>query len=200
VVQRLLPGKTDAGPTEVLMTVNLKSSFARRLMGAAMLDVGTYEEIEADEGATAQALVVVVLSSVAAGIGALGLGGQNIGAFVLATIVALLAWAAWALVIFEVGVRLMPQSTTKSSVLELMRTIGFASAPGLLRVVGAVPGTTVAIYGVTAIWMLAAMVVGVRQALDYDSTIRAVIVCAIGWALAIAIAVAFGTVFGPAVY
>src|SRR5262245_34907841 len=169
------------------MTTSVKSSFLRRLMGAAMLDVGTFEEIEADTGATGQALVVVVMSSVAAGVGALGLGSQNIAAFALASVVALLAWAAWALVIFEVGVRLMPQSTTKSSVLELMRTIGFASAPGILRAVGAVPGTTLAIYGVTAVWMLAAMVVGVRQALDYDSTLRAIAVCLIGWALAIAI-------------
>ena len=116
------------------------------------------------------------------------------------SVIALLAWAAWALVIFEIGVRLMPQSTTKSSVLELMRTIGFASAPGILRVFGAVPGTTLAIYGLTALWMLAAMVVGVRQALDYDSTIRAVAVCTLGWALAIAIAVVFGTILGPTVY
>ena len=182
------------------MTGNLKSSFSRRLMGAAMLDVGTFEEIESDKGATGQALLVVVLSSAAAGIGALGLGEQNVAAVAFATVVALLAWAAWALVIFEIGVRLMPQSTTKSSVLELMRTIGFASAPGILRVAGAVPGTTLAIYGLTALWMLAAMVVGVRQALDYDSTMRAVAVCALGWALAIVIAVVFGVFLGPAVY
>ena len=182
------------------MTSNLKSSFSRRLMGAAMLDVGTFEEIESDKAATGQALVVVLLSSAAAGIGALGFEGQNVAAVALASVVALLAWAAWALVIFEIGVRLMPQAATRSSVLELMRTIGFASAPGILRVVGAVPGTTVAIYGVTALWMLAAMVVGVRQALDYDSTVRAIAVCVIGWALAIAIAVVFGTILGPAVY
>jgi len=185
---------------EVEVTGNLKSSFSRRLMGAAMLDVGTFEEIESDKSATGQALLVVLLSSAAAGIGALGLGGQSVGAVVFTSVVALLAWAAWALVIFEIGVRLMPQSATKSSVLELMRTIGFASAPGILRVVGAVPGTTIAIYGVTALWMLAAMVIGVRQALDYDSTVRAVAVCTLGWVLAVVIALIFGTILGPAVY
>jgi hypothetical protein len=52
---------------------------------------------------------------------------------------------------------------------------------------------------ITAIWMLVATFVGVRQALDYKSTARAVAVCGVGWALAIAIAVGLGLVFGPTV-
>ena len=40
------------------------------------LDVAIYEEVEADSGATLQATAVVVLSSAAAGIGAMGLGAQ----------------------------------------------------------------------------------------------------------------------------
>jgi hypothetical protein len=183
-----------------MSTTTVKSSFLRRLMGAAMLDTGTYEEIEADRSALPQAFVVVLLSSAAAGIGALGLGEQTPAAVAFAGVVALLAWAAWALVTFEIGVRLMPQPKTESSVLELMRTIGFASAPGLLRIFGVVPGTTVPIYVATAVWMLAAMVVAVRQALDYDSTARAVMVCVLGWTLAIAIALVFGLIFGPAVF
>jgi hypothetical protein len=110
----------------------------------------------------------------------------------------LLAWAAWALVIFEIGVGLMPQSATQSSVGELLRTIGFATTPGLLRVFGVLPGVTLPVFVVTAIWMLAAMVVAVRQALDFDSTGRALAVCGLGWALAITIAVGLGLVFGPA--
>jgi hypothetical protein len=169
-------------------------------MGAAVLDTGTYEEIEADPNATAQALAVVLMSSAAAGIGALGFGGRTLSGLLVAGVVALLAWAAWALVTFEIGVRLLPQSETRSSVEELMRTIGFASAPGLLRVVGVLPGTTVTIYAVTAVWMLAAMVVAVRQALDYDNTARAVMVCGFGWALALTLAVVFGVMFGPSVF
>ncbi len=178
----------------------VKSSFLRRLMGAAMLDTGTYEEIEADPSALLQAFAVVVMSSVAAGIGALGLGEHTLTSVTFAGTVALLTWAAWALVTFEIGVRLMPQPQTQSSVLELMRTIGFASTPGLLRIFGVVPGTTVAIYALTAVWMLAAMVVAVRQALDYDSTGRAIAVCGLGWALAITLAMVFGLLFGPAVF
>ena len=93
----------------------------------------------------------------------------------------------------------MPQAATKSSVLELMRTIGFASAPGILRVAGALPGTTYVIYGVTAVWMLAAMVIGVRQALDYDSTGRAVMVCVIGFVLNFALLFVVGRLLGAPV-
>jgi len=82
---------------------------------------------------------------------------------------------------------------------ELLRTTGFASTPGLLRVLGIVPGVTAPVFAVTAIWMLLAMVVAVRQALDYRSTARAVGVCVLGWVLAIAIAVTLGMLFGPAV-
>jgi hypothetical protein len=111
----------------------------------------------------------------------------------------LLAWAAWALVIFEVGVRLMPEPETQSNVGELLRTIGFAATPGILRVFGVLPGVTVPVFAVTAVWMLAAMVVAVRQALDYRSTARALAVCGLGWALAVVIALGLGLAFGPSV-
>ena len=48
------------------------TTFPHRLMGASVLDVDTYEEVEADRGATAQALVVVLASSLAGGIGSAG--------------------------------------------------------------------------------------------------------------------------------
>ena len=91
----------------------------------------------------------------------------------------------------------MPGPQTRSSVGELLRTIGFASAPGCLRVLGIVPGATIPVFAVTAIWMLAAMAVAVRQALDYQTTARAVAVCVLGWVLAIALAIALGLMFGP---
>jgi len=34
---------------------------------------------------------------------------------------------------------------------------------------------------VAGVWMLVAMIIAVRQALDYQSTLRAVGVCIIGW-------------------
>ncbi|MEK7307462.1 MAG: hypothetical protein AAB089_00125, partial [Nitrospirota bacterium] len=64
---------------------------------------------------------------------------------------------------------------------ELLRTIGFSSSPGLIRVLGIIPGLEMMVFLVASIWMLVAMVIAVKQALDYKSTLRAVGVCVIGW-------------------
>ena len=91
----------------------------------------------------------------------------------------------------------MPQPQTRSNVGELLRTIGFAATPGCLRVFGILPEATIPVFLLSAIWMLAAMVVAVRQALDYESTARAIAVCGLGWVLATAIAIVLGLAFGP---
>jgi hypothetical protein len=175
------------------------NTFLQRLIGALALDATIYEEVEADRSATGQALVVVLSSAVAAGVGSRGIGGTTWSGIVFIATVSLIAWAAWALVIFEVGGRLMPEPDTSVDVGELMRTLGFAAAPGLLRVLGVMSAATVPVFAVTAVWMLIAMIVAVRQALDYHSTARAIAVCVLGWALAIGIALALGLFFGPSV-
>jgi hypothetical protein len=169
-----------------------------RLIGALTLNIAAYEEVEADGRATSQACVTVLLSSVAAGIGARGFGGDVSGMAFLSA-VALVAWAAWALLTFEVGARILPGARTHADVGELLRTIGFAAAPGFFLALGALPGLMVPVFTGTAVWMLVAMVVAVRQALDYTSAARAVAVCALGWALAIALAIGAGFFFGPRV-
>jgi len=182
-----------------MATTTTSTPFVMRLIGALALDPMTYEEVEADRSATGQALLVVVLSSVGAGIGARGLGSGSLANTVFLTALSILAWAAWALLTYQIGVRLMPAPETRSDVGELLRTIGFSAAPGILRIFGIVPGAAIPAFGITAVWMLLAMIVAVRQALDYNSTARAVAVCGLGWVLTIVIAVGLGLVFGPAV-
>jgi hypothetical protein len=173
------------------------TSFPIRLIGALALDPAIYEEVEADQRATGQACLVVLMSSVSTGIGAFGWGDASVRRILYMGSLALMSWTAWALVTFAIGTKLMPDRQTRSNVGELLRTIGFASAPGILRVFGVVPGATIPAFAITAIWMLCAMVVAVRQALDYTSTTRAIAVCVIGWALAILIVVAFGFLSAP---
>jgi hypothetical protein len=176
-----------------------RGTFLRRLIGAVALRAETYEEIEADPHANGQAVAVVVLSSVAAGLGARGFGAVGGGDLAFFGIVALMAWTAWALVVFEVGTRILPGVRTRADLGQLLRTTGFATAPGLLRVVGILPELTIPSFAVAALWMLLAMIVAVRQALDYTSTGRAIAVCGLGWVLAIALAILFGIWFGPRV-
>jgi hypothetical protein len=172
-------------------------SFPDRLIGAIALRAATYEEVEADRGATGQAIAVVVLSGVAAGLGAREFGARDVGEIAFFSAVALIAWVAWAFVVYQIGSRLLPGARTRTDVGELLRTTGFAAAPGLLRIVGVLPGLTIPSFAITAVWMLVAMIIAVRQALDYTSTGRAIAVCGFGWAIAIALAVLFGALFGP---
>jgi hypothetical protein len=157
------------------------------MIRAAKLDVGLYEEVEADTGATGQAMLVVVLSSVAAGIGSAG--GAGLKGLLLGALTALAAWYIWAFLTYFIGTRLLPESQTEADVGQLLRTIGFSSSPGLLRILGILPGLTGIVFLGCAVWMLVAMVIAVRQALDYHGTGRAITVCLIGWVVQVAITV-----------
>ena len=155
-----------------------------RMIRAAKLDVELYEEVEADRDATGQAMAVVALSAVAAGI---GLGGGGLLGIVGGTLVALIGWFVWAFLTWVIGTRLLPEPDTKADYGELLRTLGFASAPGLIRVLAIIPGLGAFVFLVAGVWMLVAMVIAVRQALDYTSTPRAVGVCLIGWLVQVVI-------------
>ena len=149
-----------------------------RIFRAIKIDVELYEEVERDKSATMQAGLVVVLSSMAAGVGALQLGASN---FLLAPIFSLISWYVWAYIIYFVGVKLFPEKNTKSNHGELLRTIGFSSAPGLIRVFGVTPDLMAVTFIGSAFWMLACMVVGVRAALDFKSLWRALGVVIVAW-------------------
>lgn len=150
-----------------------------RMIRAAKLDVNLYEEVEADRDSMGQAMTVVILSSLAAGIGSISSGGVS-GIF-WGTFAALAGWFIWAFLTYFIGTRILPEPQTRADVGELLRTTGFSSSPGVLRVFGVVPVLGGLVFFVTAIWMLVAMVIAVRQALDYKSTGRAVGVCVLGW-------------------
>ncbi len=155
------------------------STFAERMIGAAKLDVHTYEEVEADTTARTQAMGVVVLSSIAVGVAGLPQGGGS--GFVAGAMGALIGWFIWAFLVYIIGTKILPEPQTRSDLGELLRTTGFSASPGLLRVLGIIPLLGGLVMIVVSIWMLIAMIIAVRQALDYESTGRAVGVCLIGW-------------------
>ena len=152
------------------------ATFSQRITGAVKLDVATYEGVEADRTTLRQAMTVVVLSSVAASIGA-GSGRS----LVAGLIGSLIMWFIWAGLTYFIGTRILPSPQTHVDWGELLRTTGFSAAPGMLRIVGIVPFLRELVFFVASVWMLAAFVVAVRQALDYDSTGRAIAVCLMGW-------------------
>ena len=165
-----------------------------RMIRAAKLDINLYEEVEADKQAMGQAMTVVILSSLAAGVGTISSVGVS-GIF-WGTIAALVGWFIWAFLTYFIGTRILPEPQTRADMGELLRTTGFSSSPGVLRVFGVVPVLGGLIFIVTAIWMLVAMVIAVRQALDYKSTGRAVGVCVLGWIVQIVLIILLAGITG----
>ncbi|HEX8393615.1 MAG TPA: Yip1 family protein [Longimicrobium sp.] len=167
------------------------STFTQRMMGAAMLNVATYEEVEHDRTATGQAAGVVALVAVASALGAARSGGPGM---VSALISALVGWAAWSAVTYFVGTRLFHGTADWG---EMARTIGFAQTPGLLSLLGWIPilGGLFALVG--AIWTLVCVIVAIRQALDFD-TGKAIGTAVVGFLVYVAISVAVGLLFGGA--
>jgi len=154
--------------------------FTARLIRAARLEPALFEEVEADRSATVQSLLVVALASVAGSI------WLPVGMILPGLVTSIIAWFIWALLTYVVGATLLSEPTTEANLGQLLRVIGFASAPGILRFAGiGILAYPIAI--LTGVWMLVAMVVGIRQALDYRSTARAVLVAAVGWVIYLAI-------------
>jgi hypothetical protein len=175
------------------------ATLIERAIGAAKLDSAAYEDVEADPGAMGQALTVVVIASIASGLGqGAASGGQGIG-LVGGIVAALIGWFIWAVTTYIVGTKMLPEPETKADLGQILRTTGFAAAPGVAGILGFVPGVGTFILFAVSLWQLAAMVVAVRQALDYTSTGRAVAVCVVGFLIQLAVVFALVLVFAGAI-
>jgi Yip1 domain len=163
------------------------ADFAHRMIGAARLRAATYEEVEADTGATGQALSIVVISSIATGFGLSRT--STIASLVVGAVFAMLGWVIWAALTYLIGTKVLPEPQTKSDIGELLRTTGFAATPGIFHLLNRLPATGGIVAFLVSLWVVAAMIVAVRQALDYKSTVRAVGVCLIGFLIYLTILV-----------
>lgn len=172
-------------------------AFIYRVIRAAMLDAAVYEEVEADRSALWQAMTVVLLSSLAAGLGAAGIQGPAVTTQAAISAIALVTWTAWAMLVLQVGARYMPEPRTRADIGQLLRTVGFAAAPGLFQVFAMQPPLAVPVFVVSWLWMFAAMVIAIRQALDYRGTGRAIAVTAVGFGLVLALVVVISVLLGP---
>ena len=156
-------------------------TFTGRLFGAATLNRATYEAVEVDSGATGQAAAVGEW------------GESSLAAIAIRVVIGVVSWATWASVIVQVGGRLLPEAETRVSWPELLRTLGFGASPGLLLMLAGAPVVGEAIAWAVWFWMFAAMVVAVRQALDFEGTGRALLVCLIGAIIGLAVAFALSS-------
>jgi hypothetical protein len=138
-------------------------------------------------------MAVVAAAALAAGIGSIRVGATSAVGAVVGGIV---GWFLWAVVTWLIGTKLLPEPGTSADLGQMLRTIGFSAAPGLLNVLGIIPLLGLLVSFVAAVWQLVAMVVAVRQALDYRSTGRAALVCFVGWLFYLAVSIGFSLVMG----
>ena len=162
-----------------------RRTWFERAIAAARLDSGAFEEVEADSSATGQAALVVVISAFAQGVGSIGNGSEGVIGSIVGS---LLGWVVWSAVTYFVGVTVFKGTATVG---ELLRTLGFAQAPGVLFVTGIVPFFGAIVSIVAAVWILIAGIIAIRQALDI-STAKAVVTAFIGWCLLIIPLAVFG--------
>jgi hypothetical protein len=161
-------------------------TFGDRVVGAMKLDPNAFEDVERDPTAIGQSVGVIVLAAVAAGIASIFSGGLT--TIVYSACLSLIGFLIWSLIVWVVGTKVMPEPQTKADYPETFRVLGFAAAPGLFSVLGIISVIpilgwliSILIYCLIWIWQVAAMVIAVRQVLDYTSTGKAVIVVLIGF-------------------
>jgi hypothetical protein len=154
------------------------STLLKQMIGASQLDANTYEEVEADRTTNGAAILVVIVSSIAA---AVGVGARDFATIAGVTAVALVTWGVWVGLTYFIGTRLLPERQTHSDLGEILRTTGFSASPGVLRIFALIPGVGLWIFWAVTLWMLLSFVVAIRQALDYASSVRALAVCTLGW-------------------
>jgi len=171
-----------------------------RMIRAAKLDESLYEEVEIDPTATTQALIVVVIASVCSGVGS-GLEALIFGPLslqlkllgfvtnlVVSSLLSLLGWGIWSFITYFIGTHVLDGTATYE---ELLRCIGFSDAPSALSILSFIPMLGGLILLVAWVWSLIAMVVAVRQALDF-STGKAIATCIVGWVAIVIILVVIG--------
>lgn len=165
-------------------------SLMERVIGVLKLDVNTYEEIEADENATTEALIVVSVVAIVGGLIGGGinaaLGGSFLGSFLRTLLNAYIGWGVWAAVTYYVGTTFFKGQATMG---EMLRVIGYAQAPGILAIIpvcGAFIGW---------VWSIICGFIAVRQGLDVDNT-SAALTIVIGWVAVFVVSLIIGGILG----
>lgn len=155
------------------------ASFQDRVIGAMRLQASTFEEVEHDATATSQAAMVVAAVGLASAIASIRWIG--VGTLVFTVVMQLIGWLIASAVVLLVGTKIFPGRNTQADLGQMLRTMGFAQSVGLFNVLGIIPFLGWLIRFVVWLWMLVAMVIAVRQALDYEDTMKAVVVCVVAW-------------------
>ena len=158
--------------------------YFNRIFRAARLDVSLYQEVVAEPALLNQAWITVLLYAMLAAWGSFGRAGavaSNIG-----MISALIGWYIWAFSSYFIATRFFgggSAETQRADRKAVIRAMGFACAPGVIRLLGMIPGLGIAVLVLSSIWMIVAATIGIKAALNFESTASAAGACIIGWVI-----------------
>lgn len=174
-----------------------------RIIRAIRLDFRVFREVAEDERATTEAAIIVFLVTFLSAIGT-GLRvliapedpgfGTAVLAFFNEWLISgvLIGWIGWAILTYLVGTTLFKGRTNLP---EMLRVLGYASAPKLLGLLGFIPcvGWLFTLTG----WILAliAGVLAIREAMEFD-TGQAIITVVISWVLSLILSLIIGAILG----
>lgn len=170
-----------------------RRSFVERMIGAAMLDVSVYEEVEHDPTATGQAAGAVAIVAVCAAIGTMG--SHDAKGPIGAVVAALLGWVLMSALTYVIGTKVFGGTADMG---EMLRTLGFSRTPGVLAALGFIPLLGWLAVLAAWVWQLVTAVVAIRQALDFD-TGKAVATALLAWLVVVCVSVGIALMVGGAV-
>jgi hypothetical protein len=156
--------------------------YLNRFLGAAMLDVKLYQEVAAEPRFLYQAWITVLIYAMLASWGSFGRAGavgSNIG-----LITTVIGWYVWAFSTYYCATKWFRETSAEAARGDrktVIRVMGFACAPGAIRLLGLLPGLGILALVVSSVWMIAAATVAVKVAFHFESTARAAGACVIGW-------------------
>ena len=161
-----------------IKNINLKL-LKSRIIRSLKLEQRVFAEVEADKLALEQAILVVILSSLAAGIGMIAIVG--IISIITTTILTLIAWVLWIALTYLIATKIIRGLVTKVDLRQFLRTVGFSSSAGLIRILGIIPHISAFVFFIASVWMLTAMVLAVKQVFNYQRLAKAIVVCLAAW-------------------
>ena len=162
-----------------------------RVVRIIKYDQTVYKEIEEDTKANSEAAIVVVAASLLSALGA-GIHGRSFGAFAFDMVVGvLLFWLLVSYVTMFVGTHLYKGET---NFWEMARCIGYANAPRVLGIFGAIPCLGWFASLAAMILTLVVAFFAIREALDLP-TEKTLVSVALGWAISLVVWAVLASIF-----
>ena len=113
--------------------------------------------------------LIIILDGIAGAFAVSSIYKTNI---FLTGVTAVLSWLVWAILIFVIGIKIFPDPGTESNFKKVLVTVGLAHAPGLLRFFAVIPDLVIPIVFFTQFWIFAALVIGIREVLNFKSNFK----------------------------